>query len=283
MTELDFMFEKNPSLGDKTKVNYRNLYKRVIEMIEGTIHATLNSNLVKIIKKFKVSATAKNALLNVCVKIKQAYGESIEELIKFRNYLFELAAKEKVEQHLVLQETLPSFEEMKAWIDTLYDKGEYKKFVINWLLFNFGVRNMDLDCNVAFDGKRLDKKHNWLNIKVGSVDYVRNKYKTFKTYGQKKNIIKNPKFIDACTKMELAPKQSLLSLTGAEDIPETQLAQIVSRYTMNGLGEGKIFKILVENSTVAGLERLSKNRGTNIATIVSAYNLHQDVESEDSS
>jgi hypothetical protein len=256
MTELDFMFEKNPSLGDKTKVNYRNLYKRVIEMIEGTIHATLNSNLVKIIKRFKVSATAKNALLNVCVKI---------------------------EQHLVLQETLPSFEEMKVWIDTLYDKGEYKKFVINWLLFNFGVRNMDLDCNVAFDGKRLDKKHNWLNIKVGSVDYVRNKYKTFKTYGQKKNIIKNPKFIDACTKMELAPKQSLLSLTGAEDIPETQLAQIVSRYTMNGLGEGKIFKILVENSTVAGLERLSKNRGTNIATIVSAYNLHQDVESEDSS
>lgn len=275
MNEYEFMINKNPSLGDKTRVNYLNLYKRIIAILENTIHETPNVDLIKIIKNFNCSSTAKNALLNVVVKIKQAYNIEIDELIKFRNWLFEQATKDKVEQNLILQETLPTFQELKKYVFDLYTNGQYKLFIVNFLLFQFGCRNIDCDCLISYEGKRLSKKENWLNVKKTGIEWIRNKYKTASTYGQKKNLITNAKFIDAITKLNITEQEPLLTI-GTGRVPDAQLAQTIQRMTINKIGEGKVFKILVENSTVAGLTRLSKNRGTNIATIISAYNLHED-------
>ena len=94
--------------------------------------------------------------------------------------------------------SLMTTDEFVSRLNELYKRGMYEQFVLNYLMYKYGVRNMDLQFTVGqvTDGNYLIKDKN-------SIIYKRNKYKTVETYGPKSHVIRDKKFIDAlevCTR-----------------------------------------------------------------------------------
>lgn len=67
-------------------------------------------------------------------------------------------------------------------------------YIINYLLIHYYIRNEDLNIKFVLRLKdtKIDKEQNyiWLDLRRKKTVYIRNNYKTKKTYGQK-NLMKN--------------------------------------------------------------------------------------------
>ena len=89
---------------------------------------------------------------------------------------------------------LPSLEEYDEYVDSLWTAGKYRDFIVNYLLRHHYVRNLDLIFDiVTTKAETLDFTKNWLWLDRRNLRcvYIRNTYKTAKTYGQKTVVIDN--------------------------------------------------------------------------------------------
>ena len=59
---------------------------------------------------------------------------------------------------------LPSVEELKGFMNEAYDKGEFKKFIINYLLIHYNVRNKDLDIIVTRTRDMIEDDKNYIHL-----------------------------------------------------------------------------------------------------------------------
>ena len=90
---------------------------------------------------------------------------------------------------------LPSLEEYDQYVDDLWTAGKYRDFIVNYLLRHHYVRNLDLIFDTATTkAETLDVTKNWLWLDRRNLRcvYIRNSYKTAKTYGQKTVVIDTP-------------------------------------------------------------------------------------------
>ena len=129
-------------------------------------------------------------------------------------------------------------------------------FIRNYLCFTFGTRNEDL--NISFQ----ETDGNYLIYEYGVCVYVRNIYKTVRTYGQKRHYIRDPKFIHA---------YSLCTPFNTTNIGNFLKLKLL-------MSEADIFKMRIkefeENGDTEGIQILAESRGTNINTVLSHYNLN---------
>ena len=170
----------------------------------------------------------------------------------------------------------PPLDELKEYLEELYNNEEWEKYVLNYLLINYGVRNKDVDVFITDNSAIPDEDKNLLIVRGFSVDWVRNIYKTAKTYGQKVIKIKDEKFLDAVRKL---PNNSWLLNNKGNHISESAVGKHIVRRTYMGLSEADIFKILVKDITTKGknvlsnLNELSNYRGSSLVTIKDSYDL----------
>jgi len=182
--------------------------------------------------------------------------ETIREFLRQTNAESSLLQREKNDK---LKETLPDID-FKKMLNGYYRDKEYKKFVILYLLINYNTRNKDLVARVVKDETDLNQNENFLWIRDKDVVYIRNDYKTKERYGTKRDVIKAKKFFKAVQEIDRL-------------LINNNLDRQVKAVT-GGLNQSTLFKILItKNNNLKSIAKASKNRGTNMETIASSYDI----------
>ena len=159
---------------------------------------------------------------------------------------------------------LPTLREMKTHMNSLFDKGDYRGFCIMYLFITYTVRNKDLIAKVVKSKKQTNSTDNFFIVGRKQVTYIRNNYKTADKYGSKTHVITNPKFLTAIKTLDYLLRET------------DNIDRVIKKITtdIGHINEGNIAKIVLrENNTINGLKRISKNRGTDISTLVDSYNI----------
>lgn len=148
-----------------------------------------------------------------------------------------------------------------------------EKYIINYLIINYNVRNLDLDC-ILTNKLPTDDKHNYLYITPNNkkIIYYRNLYKTKSTYGLKRHTITNKNVIN-CFNYLTANGFKRLLVNYNNDA--SHLDRYIIKRTIYNLSQNKILKIILrENNNLKQSVKIGKNRGTSTGTLHSNYNLN---------
>lgn len=284
MDELDLALQKNRSIGDATKRVYNANYRRLMRLTDNEPVLNISEDrLIKFIHRDDIPPQSQNGLLSVIITIRNSKELKNDKLIKFRDttlYQEKIADKEK--KNAKLKDELPSLQDIEEYTKSLYKKEDYIGYIINFLLLRFGVRNKDLNIVLTHNQDVTyvnDKsKINYIYITKTYTTFVRNDYKTFSAYGKQKHKIIKASFTKA-VKALIGDEyeKPLLQLSDGDGISEESLSKVIQRKTYNELGEGKYFKIqiqdLKEQGNIKRIRELSKTRGTDLETIFQEYDI----------
>jgi len=229
----------------------------IVENLESVKNDSMRLSLLKTISKFR--------------KINGLPNDKILLLMKNTNDI--LAQKYKERNVKIKQDnSLPTYEHMVDELNKLYKEGEWKKYIINYLLLYINVRNRDLDLKIVRNKSDAnDDNTNYIVIKKSSALFIRNVYKTSKTYGKKIHIIKSKKFIKAVN--EFLGDDESKDLLGYDLKTTSNLSNVVRRLTINKIKESDVLKIvLASKNSLDQATKIGLNRGTNVETLNSNYN-----------
>jgi hypothetical protein len=249
---------------------------------QGLAQSTINKHLKNITEFGKIGGSQRIMILRI-EALKQTVGTrlslagSISKLLQFNNqpndqivayikktneYIQEDSTKKLKE--MSTDETLPTVKEIKKYMDTLYDKGNYLSYALLYLMVTYQTRNKDLILSVVKSKKETNLQDNFIVLGKTQATYIRNNYKTAYKYGQKVVIIKNLKFMNAISNLSHLLK------------PTDNIDRVIKKATdgIGRIGEGTLAKIMLrDNNTIHGLKKVSKNRGTDINTLINSYNI----------
>jgi hypothetical protein len=186
---------------------------------------------------------------------------------KLAEYIFKQTAdfqKDKDKRTAETKHELPSLKDLKGELNRLYEKEDYRSFIILFLMVNYQVRNKDLIASVVNSKRDTNSTDNFIIVGKSQATYVRNDYKTAFKYGTKTNIIKNAKFMNAINQIGYVLRSS------------DNVDRVIKKATagLGGITEGTIAKIVLsEHNTMNGLKKVSKNRGTDPVTLIESYNI----------
>ena len=197
------------------------------------------------------------------LQFKQKPNDEIVTYIKQLNELLQQDSDRR-QKDMSTDETLPSVKEVKSYMNTLYDKQDYLSYALLYLMVTYQTRNKDLILTIVKSKKNINDTDNFIVLGKSQATYIRNDYKTAYKYGQKTQVIKNLKFLNAISNLSHLLK------------PTDNIDRVIKKAT-DGIGrisEGTLAKIVLkENNTINGLKRVSKNRGTDVNTLINSYNI----------
>ena len=271
---------------DNTKNNYTSYYNRLLSML-GTDTVIENSNKV-LIDTLNSSGILPNSIktfITVIIRIKRNAGVSVDDLISYRNgKLSKQIEKYDSDKKVVLNETLPSYDEIKKYVNNLLNEDLHREYIINFLLINYGVRNADINLIITTDKsvtlKRNTLKMNYLYVTPRYIIYQRNDYKTASVYGRKSYKILNLSFRNSVSILLANRKECMLLFDKDDDIyNDKQIGNLVQKSTYNNIGEGNVFKLLIKHyqqeNNISMIRFLAQSRGTELTTVFKYYNINE--------
>mgnify|MGYP000616120609 CR=1 FL=1 len=262
---------KNSKLSSKSITTYGYVYKRLIGLLKNDVLEYTEKQIIKKIKQFDISsAMSKNSMLAVVMLIRKNVNEPTDDLVAYSKSLIDLHYKNKQKSNETLQDDLPSVKQLQDFTNGLYADEKYTDYIINYILLNYNTRNMDLDLKLLSNKKDADENGNYIYSTNKYLLFVRNNYKTSSEYGTKKIKIYN-------ANMRRAFKILLGDATEHNLIETSNLNKYIQDRTYDGIGEGRYTKVVLSqyksDGSIAGFEKVSKNRGTSISVLLSSYNL----------
>ena len=281
MTEIEeFILTKSQNT-EQTKKNYRTQYKSIRALLDNDINKSSEKEILEAVKTLSNGNVSNEwTYMNLPFMIRQSKGYKTELIQKRRDELKILRETHTQTQKAVKNETLPSMKTIQDFTKQLYKNKEYKKYIVNFLIINYGVRNKDVDCFIVSSSKDAkDESINYLIVKSNEVEWRINEYKTLMSYGVKKIIIKSKPFLEAIKSL---PLNTWLFTGTNERLNETGLATTIKRLLYGSgtehLTEGDYFKIIMSDintkpNTTQLLEYYSKTRGTDYATLLKYYDV----------
>ena len=285
MAEYEKFMNSIKEKSDATKKQYRIQYNKLFKLVGKPIAETSEKKIIEILNEIE-NKNNSQALLNIALLIRKGEGLSVAQLEKRRkqdkNKLIESVKEKNVE----LRENLPSYNDIVEYMNYLYDKGEWTDYIINYLLINLQVRNQDLDFTIVLkkkDATDNNKNYMWLQNTKGKATYIRNVYKTATIqgsdgqehgYGQKVNNITDKKFIIALRRVLGCQKSGLDC--GVFIPNKASIHYYLQKATYKRLGETLYFKIIVNHfrNDIDKLKEISENRGTDLKTILTSYDIN---------
>ena len=252
------IYMRNQGLSEKTIGEHnRNLFK--FKNLGGNLKADENE-IIQFIKENYREGSPQKMISTTLSKFRHYRGkpvDAIREFLRKANADSRLLQQQKND---VLKETLPTID-FKKMLNGYYRDKQYKNFVILYLLLNYNTRNQDLVLRVVKDETELNQKENFLLIREKDVVYIRNDYKTKDRYGTKRDIIKAKKVFNSVQDLD-----SLL-------IDDGNLDRQVKKVT-GGINQSSMFKIMIaSNNNLKSIVKASRNRGTNMNTIGTNYDI----------
>jgi hypothetical protein len=199
------------------------------------------------------------------------------------NYFTEIKTvvrKHKVCDNKQLQTTIASYDDINKAIKKETNPLVY---ITSFLIFRVNSRNQDIaytKVHKSVDNEdALDNSMNHLYIKNGKAVWIRNIYKTAKTYGQKRNVINVKKFVAMIQQfLGEADSKMLYSKSDGSPVSITSVASYLRRRIVLGLTEGEIVKSVLSHIEKNGdnqmLRAVADNRGTSIAVLMKEYDVN---------
>jgi hypothetical protein len=255
---------------------YVSNYNRLRKFFDKDINEISNKDLIEHIST-QDSSNTKNGFITVAIQVKRMNGKDIVDLTDYRETQKVSLSTEIKKKNAALQEILPDYSDLVEYTERLFDTGDHIGFVINYLLLNYNVRNLDLDFKILTKlNEATDEQTNYMIIMPSKVMYIRNRYKTKETYGTKTHKITDEKFTFAIKKIYQMMKKSDSDEYINPIIPNPgTISYRVQSATYKSLGEGAYAKICINHfrDDVDALQRISDNRGTSLATLLTDYNI----------
>ena len=255
---------------------YISNYKRLRSHFEKDLSEIPNVELIQFISE-QDSSNTKNGFITVAIQVKRLNNKDVVELSDYRETLKVALVSEIKKKNAALAEILPEYSDLVEYTERLFDTGDHINYVINFLLLNYNVRNMDLDFKITTKlNEATDDKINFMVILPSKIMYIRNRYKTAETYGPKTHKITDEKFTFAIKKIYQMMKKEDHSEYVNPIIPNPgTISYRIQSATYKSLGEGAYAKICINHfrNDVEALQRISENRGTSLATLLTDYNI----------
>ena len=278
-TNIDLMneyIEKQDKISDQTKKTYLQTAK--------TLPFNITTSQPTIIKKLKELYNNPNTLslyLNMIILVRRHLNLEHEKLIKLRNDLRDEIIKLRKENMTSTKSELPTYNEINEKLNELVGI----RYILNYLLITYGLRNKDI--NLLYVNKLPSNKEdeNYLVQTKNSIKLDINDYKTDNTFGNKSITITDKKFKDELNKLNLKDNTYILPKRDGSKLKVNSFNDKVLSLTIDGLGETKIFKILVKHlldkKDFNKLEDLVNSRGTSLSTIMKSYNVYNNSNKTD--
>ena len=278
---MEEILEKKEGMSASTKKVYTTLIKRLNKM-DFKFNQNKKEDVDYIVNFFETNKIDKLSprldLINIIIVLRTIQNLPTEQLKELRKKL----SLERIDKNVDVMKDeaakLLSIEEFDDQLKGLFVTKQYKAYVVNYLLRNFGVRNQDLDVEVVlkYKGFKPLPTKNYLIRNITNVIYIRNDYKTVKTYGAQKHTIKDTKFNDAVVELS---GDALHSSPNAKKIFQgEQISNDLRKLIIGKMNESQVFKMLIDDAykrkDTAEINRLSASRGTNVETINDFYNVN---------
>jgi len=286
MTEIEKTLTIRASLKETTKQVYRNTYTKLRGLLHKDIIDSTEKFITDTILEADLKPSGTQSLLNIAIVVREALNFPIEALKVTRNKTSGELLVASVLKNEKLKNDLPTFKDLLNYLDDLYKNKEWRKFLVNYLLITLNVRNLDLNLKIVKTSKVVNNKDNWLVLHKNNAEYIRYIYKTADAYDSKTNIITNKNAMEAIKNI-LGEKESvyLLEKENGERINIVSLNKMISRMTIKtelykeGIGQANVLKIILnENGDIKNFSKISKNRGTQMGTLNTNYNLNYEME-----
>lgn len=232
-------------------------------------------NLVKIINKLDMKNAGKLLNLNLFIMMR-ADTLDIQTLIDLRTKLTKRREHETKEYIEHKKETLPDYKTIVDFIDSLYKDKHYTDYLINYLIFTYGLRNKDVNLTIITNEnhKKTDIAKNYLIIrKTDCILYV-NDYKTASTYGVKKITVRSRRVLDCANKLG---EGELLVNKFNKPVNDGNINYYIHLY--ENLNESDYYKINIlhiqtQPNPVKHLAKICKTRGScSIDVLDKHYNI----------
>jgi hypothetical protein len=273
MAEYNKFMKSIENKSTATQKQYRIQYNKLYKLLDKPIAEASEKKILETVIE-QENMNNQQAILNIGFLVRKAEGLSVKKLEEYRENL-KLKINEQIKKKNVeLKETLPSYDDLIQYTEMLWENSEWTDYIINFLLIYYQVRNEDLDFSIVKRKKDAnDPEKNYMWLQSGKVTYIRNRYKTDKTYGKKVNVITNKQFITAIRRV-LGCQASELKC-GVFIPNKNAIAYYIINATYKQLGETKYFKIVVNHfrKNLEKLKEISENRGTDLMTIYQYYNI----------
>ena len=267
---MESILEKK-QFSEKTHKVYASIIKRLVKL--GFKFPKAKAEKVEYIKEFFAEhkldkASTRLDLLNLVIVLRTIEELPTEKLKAYRGELGKERLTNQVGKMADLKDKLMQLPDFMAELMKAYEAGEWKRFIVNYLMMTYGLRNMDVDAEIVKSKKDMvDEKQNYLLMGKGKVTLYRNAYKTVKSFGKQEHDITDQEFVNA------VKKQGVGRL-----FAEGQLSNGMRKLLINGMNEARVFKMMVDaaydKKDTVEINRLSKSRGTSIGTIKSFYNVN---------
>ena len=269
MSEFDNFMATLEGKSVNTKKAYTTQYKKLHKLLDKNIGDASQQKIMDTIEEVD-NNNARQALLNIGILIRRMNKLEVDKLEKLRDKLKDSIKETQKINNKNLDETLPTYEELLEFLNSLKDKKYYRDYIINYLLINYNVRNEDLLFKIVTTKKETkenpDANYIWLSPR--KAEYIRNDYKTAKIYGKKVNVITDKPFLSAL--------RQIIKNGNIDFIPNpNQVGYYIKQATLLGIGEGNYNKIIVNHfrNNIDKLKEISNNRGTSITTLLESYDI----------
>jgi hypothetical protein len=287
---------QNRPITESTMKKYAGFYKTLSNHLGNIkIGDVPEEEIITIIDNLDISPAGKLNYQNVVTMIRTQQKQSTEKLVKFKNELTNMKdanTKHKVVQKLI---TLPTYKQVRDYIDELYTEGDYSKYLANELIFRFGLRNTDVNLIIVNRVQYKEEKknnleeynnQNWLIMSKKSCVLVINRYKTVKKYGTKTIRITNKNIVDAGNKLGSG---WLVQNTKNQHVPDDNVHNYLNLMNYNGirLRQSDYFKIHIQYlqsqpNSLHKINELGKTRGCqDLQTLDKHYNLENGKEEDE--
>jgi hypothetical protein len=233
---------------------------------------TSQTTVIKKLKDLIENPNSISLYLNLIILLRRDNKEETDQLIKFRNILRDKIISLRKEKLGDLKINLPKKEELLEKLNNMNGIS----YIVNYLFLTFGLRNKDINLKVV--KKAPDNKDNYLIVSNSKAEMIINDYKTDETFGQKKLVVKDKKFIKEIKALGLKENQYLISKKNGDKLKTSSFNERIKNISIDRLGETTIFKVLIanllENKNFKEIEKLVESRGTSLATIMKSYNIY---------
>lgn len=261
------------NISETTKKDYLKKLRKLHTIFGVPILKLSNDTIISKLTEEILNVASRYTYINIPIMVKNYFGYDANLLIDEREQL-----KIQRDGHTETKKTDDTivYYDLNCVhkdIERLAQSGDKQAYVINYLLFNYGVRNKDLDVFITNDKTAINSDDNFLLVGDKSVKWIRNNYKTKANYGTKEILIKNPNFLRV---MKLMPNNSYLLSFDGTHIASSSLDKFIKTRTIHNLTESQVFKnILHEKRNSNSIEKIKKQfsewRGTDIDTINKFY------------
>tara|TARA_R110001592_G_scaffold92815_1_gene270095 strand:+ start:1407 stop:2291 length:885 start_codon:yes stop_codon:yes gene_type:complete len=264
-----------------TITSYKNAHRRLTDYLGMPLNKANQKEIIESIDEIANNPNTKASLLNCGIVFYNLYELDNKILLKHKQIITDEINKHRAEKGKEKKETLPSKSELNQRLKQLFIDERWGDFIIMWLLINYNTRNADLNVEIvnSIHATKKDKKKNYLVRRKEDFVYIRNTYKTCRTYGMKKHYFKSIHMDRAVRYFinEMPPDMPvhLIHLKG-EQIKDDSITNKIKQIS-GGLTESDINKIQVsaieDIADYNSLRTMADRRGTDVDTLVNHYNL----------